>query len=88
MFVLLKFGSSENISVLFGGGMILYATYSIVILLIPARHFLLGMLDMECKKMRLAGSGYNQGVLEKWRREIWFVGVIFILLGFILILIK
>lgn len=81
-----KYGTSDNILILLGLGCIIFSIYSIVIQRIPARHFLLGMLESSHAKMQLAGSGYNQNILEEWRRENRKVAGIFFFLGAIAVI--
>jgi len=78
--VLYLIGTPRNGYLLFGGGAIIYGIYTIVISIKPARHFLLGMLDVEHKKMELTGSGYRSR-LSSWRRDAWFLGLFFGALG-------
>ena len=79
-------GNKDNHTIIVGIAGIIYAIYTWIIASIPARHFLLGMLDVCHQPMKLAGSGYTR-FLDKWKAEGKFISLFFGILGIVLIVV-
>lgn len=82
------FVEGDNFFIGLGCCMIVYAIYSFTISQIPTRHFLLGMLSMEHRPMRLEGSSYNQDTLNKWKKDIIQISIVLSVLGICLIVLS
>ncbi len=85
--IIVAFGNKNNHTIIGGIAGIIYAIYTWVIASIPARHFLLGMLDVYHQPMKLAGSGYTR-FLDKWQAEGKFISLFFGILGVVLIIVS
>ena len=85
--IIAVFGNKDNHTIIGGIAGIIFAIYTWVIASIPARHFLLGMLDVYHQPMKLAGSGYTC-FSDKWQAEGKFISLFFGILGIVLIVVS
>lgn len=75
--------NKEMYSIMLFCEVIVYGIWTIMISRMPTRYFLLGMLDAERQKMKLAESDYNSTKLKQWQKEGLWMGLIFSFFGVI-----
>lgn len=62
-----------------------YGVYSLVISKKEAKHFMVGMLDVEHRSIKNVNYNYCKSQMKEWKHEIKWVSIFFIFLGAILL---